>query len=111
MSLVEELLVEVVAASTPDTLKNSLESSWSIILLDLTMPELAPISTIWQIAEAQPGSDIMIYSGGPPERIHAMAEIANENGLKVRATISKRQGFGELQRHLEELFDAKPLGD
>jgi len=93
--------VEVV--SDRSSLAAALDRAWTLILLDLIMPELDPVSIIWTIAERRPGTRVAIFSEAGTSRVHAIATVAQENGLAVVGAFSKRQHLAELRHKLEEL--------
>ena len=91
---------EVGAADSPDTLAACLERRWSVTLLDLTMPDLDAVTALRMIADAQPGSEILVFSGAEEERVRSATTVAGFYGLTVIGSLAKGQGLPALQEIL-----------
>ncbi len=82
--------------------------SWnpSVIVLDLSMPEMNGIELLAWLAEHHSHGCVFIFSGGDPIRLREAETMGLSFGLKIAGSLPKPIPVATLRHSLEDIYDS-----
>ena len=97
--------------SDPHDFIKSYSDDLSVIIMDLTMPDMDGVELIRYLASVNSKAGIILMSGYDASVLHSAKELADSRGLYILGTLEKPISINDLEIMLGRLDDVKGINE